>query len=224
MEFKEAKVTRIIFQKKWLPAVLSGLLLGIFAIIGSSLVGISYEETIDKIRDNERKYLLRQMTVILPKNVYDNNLLKDVIKISAPRLSNKASINIYRARKGNEDIAIIFSPVTANGYSGDIDILIGVYKTGELAGVRILKHKETPGLGDKIEEKRDPWITSFTNKSLSSPGVDNWKVKRDGGEFDQFTGATITPRAVVLSVKKTLQYFNQNQDTLFSKPSGDSKI
>ena len=165
--------------------------------------------------------------LILFRGIYENkelsnDLLKDVIEVSVPVLSNKKVITVYRARKKNKDVAVILSPITAIGYSGDIDILMGIYKNGEIAGVRVLKHKETPGLGDKIEEKRDPWIKEFTEKSLTRPEVDSWKVKRDGGNFDQFTGATITPRAVVLSVKKALQYFDQNKDALFLKPEKKS--
>jgi electron transport complex protein RnfG len=114
-------------------------------------------------------------------------------------------------------VAAIISTVAPQGYNGNIYLLVAIRYSGKLAGVRVVKHRETPGLGDAIDEKRSDWISSFDNKSLQNPAPKDWKVKRDGGVFDQFTGATITPRAVVDAVYKTLQYFEKHRDELFTK-------
>jgi electron transport complex protein RnfG len=108
--------------------------------------------------------------------------------------------------------------VVPNGYSGPIKLLVAVRTDGTLGGVRVVAHKETPGLGDKVEESRSDWILSFNDKSLSKPALAGWKVKKDGGQFDQFTGATITPRAIVSGVKNTLLYFQEHGKALFLKP------
>jgi len=124
----------------------------------------------------------------------------------------------YRARKNNQDVAIIFNATAHNGYSGNIDLLIGVNIDGTLAGVRAVKHTETPGLGDAIDIKKSNWITQFNLKSLLNPSTDKqWAVKKDGGSFDQMTGATVTPRAIVGTVHKTLKYFAQHKDSLFKQ-------
>jgi len=204
---------------KWLPAVISAAVLSVFAVIGSTLVGLSYEGTSDRIAQNERDALLRQMASVLPEHQYDNDLLNDHTEIHAPKALGRYATTVYRARKNGQDVAAIFSPVTTPGYAGDIVLLVGIHSNGKVAGVRVITHKETPGLGDKIEVKRSPWITGFAGKSLDNPAPERWKVKRDGGHFDQFTGATITPRAIVAAVKRTLDYFQLNQEKIFARAS-----
>jgi len=203
--------------QKWLPALISAAVLGVFAIIGSTLVGLSHEGTVERIAQNERDALLRQMAAVLPQHRYDNDLLKDLIELHAPDALGDTPTKVYRARKNGEDVAAIFSPVTTPGYAGDIVLLVGIYTDGSVAGVRVVTHRETPGLGDKIEVKRHPWITSFAGKSLGNPSEDRWGVKRDGGQFDQFTGATITPRTVVAAVKRTLKYFHVHREQIFAR-------
>jgi len=131
-------------------------------------------------------------------------------------LGTQEPVTVYRARKHGQPVALFATPVAPDGYSGPIQLLIGVRADGALAGVRVLSHKETPGLGDGIDEKRSPWILAFTGKSLSDPGPDGWKVKKDGGAFDQFTGATITPRAVVKATHKFLEYVQTHREQLFA--------
>jgi electron transport complex protein RnfG len=203
--------------KKWLPAFISAAILGVFAIVGSTLVGLSYQGTVERIAQNERDALLRQMAAVLPHEQYDNELLNDRIEILAPETLGHTPTTVYRARKNGQNVAAIFSPVTTPGYAGDIVLLVGIYHDGSLAGVRVVAHKETPGLGDKIEEKRHPWITGFAGKSLTDPTEERWRVKRDGGHFDQFTGATITPRTVVAAVKRTLEYFRDHREQIFAQ-------
>ena len=124
---------------------------------------------------------------------------------------------MYRARLRGEPVAAIFRSIAPDGYSGKIHLLVGVYIDGSLAGVRVVKHAETPGLGDAVEIRKSSWIEDFAGKSLTNPSQDRWRVKRDGGDFDQFTGATITPRAVVAAVRNTLLYYQQNTDMIFDQ-------
>ena len=121
----------------------------------------------------------------------------------------------YRARLQGEPVAVIFNSVAPDGYNGKIHLLVGVNIDASLAGVRVVKHAETPGLGDAIEIRKSPWIRGFDGKSLNNPDQAGWRVKRDGGEFDQLTGATITPRAIVAAVRNTLLYYQQNADMIF---------
>lgn len=197
----------------------TGILLMLFGIIGSGLVGTTYVSTLDKIADNERKAMLRSLNQILPASGYDNDLINDTLEIEADQLLGlKETSKIYLARKQGTVETLIFSPVAPDGYSGIIKLLVGIHSDGRVAGVRVVSHKETPGLGDYVETSRSDWVYGFNDKTLLNPGKSNWKVKRDGGEFDQFTGATITPRAVVKAVHQTLIYFEQNKTRLLGKP------
>jgi len=130
-------------------------------------------------------------------------------------LGTESESLVYRARLQGEPVAVIFNSIAPNGYSGRINLLVGVYFDGSLAGVRAVKHAETPGLGDVIELKKSDWVLGFDSRSLDNPRLDKWKVKRDGGVFDQFTGATVTPRAVVEAVKNTLLYYEKNAENLY---------
>jgi len=198
--------------------LVSGLILSLFAIIGTALVGITYESTEDKISDNERRALLRKLNQILPTDLYDNDLLNSNFNIEADQRlgQNKTSI-VYVAKKQEDLSAMIFSVIAPKGYSGEIKMLVGINMDGTLAGVRIVSHKETPGLGDAIEVERNNWVLGFNGKSLEDPNERDWKVKRDGGVFDQFTGATITPRAVVQAVHLCLVYFDRHKKDLIKQ-------
>lgn len=215
--------------EKWFPMLMSALVLSAFAVIGSTLVGLAWEGTAEQIEQNERDALLSQMGEILPPQSYTNDLLADTTEILAPEALGGTTTTVYRARKDGGDVAAIFSPVTTPGYAGDIVLIVGVKADGTVAGVRVIRHKETPGLGDKIEVKRTPWILGFAGKKLGNPPEARWGVKRDGGEFDQFTGATITPRTVVAAVRRTLHYFRDHREQVFGYPdqkppvAGDSQ-
>ena len=200
----------------------TALLLMLFATIGAALVGIIYDSTYETIKYNEQQALLKQLNNILPATSYDNDLLSDTIELAADySLGTSENSIAYRARKQGKNVAVVFSAIAPNGYNGSIHMLVGVYNDGSLAGVRVVKHRETPGLGDAIEAKRNDWILDFTGKSLTTHSSKQWKVKRDGGEFDQFTGATITPRAVVKAVHSALLYFETNKAKLFAKADGE---
>jgi len=199
-------------------------LLMLVAAMGAALVGLTFTETKDDIKHNEELTLLRKLNNIIPADTYDNDLLLDTIVIKPNYLLNtKEDTLVYRARKNGKNVAAVFTSIAPNGYNGSIRLLVGVKTDGTLSGVRVVKHRETPGLGDAVDISHSNWILGFNNKSLSQPDEKGWKVKRDGGVFDQFTGATITPRAVVKAVHNALLYFEKNQAMLFSRQSVDKK-
>jgi electron transport complex protein RnfG len=197
------------------PILISGLLLGAFGVLGAGLVGLSHEGTAERIARNERQALLDQLHVLVPERDIDNKLLSDVIEVSDVELLGTETTRVYRARRDGKPVAAVLSPVVTRGYSGPIQLIVAIRADGSLAGTRVLAHRETPGLGDKIDAERSSWILGFAGRSLDDPPVAGWKVKRDGGEFDQFTGATVTPRAVVRGVKSALEYFAAHRDQLF---------
>lgn len=201
----------------------TALLLMIFATIGAGIVGLTFDNTIEDIRYNEQLTLLRKLNTILPASDYDNELLNDTIELVPDKLLGITETSIaYRARKQGKPVAIVVPAIAPNGYNGPIQLLVGIYYNGTLAGVRVVKHRETPGLGDVIEAKRSDWILGFSGKSLSDPDKKGWKVKRDGGRFDQFTGATITPRAVVKAIHSALLYFDKHRNNLFKQKTETS--
>ena len=178
------------------PIVLAAAMLGGFTIVGTGLVALVNMATVDRIAANERDALLRNIRELVPNNDYDNEILDDTIELTAPdALGSSEPVTVFQARKAGKPVAIVFTTIAPDGYSGEIKVLVAIRANGSLAGVRALSHKETPGLGDSIEIKRSNWVESFQGKSLSDPEPKQWKVKKDGGRFDQFTGATITPRA-----------------------------
>ncbi len=196
--------------------LLSGLFLCLFAVVGTSFVALTEYNTRQAIAENERRVLLRNLHALLPADKLDNDIVNDSIVIAASLLLGTVNKSlVYRARLRGEPVAVVFNSIAPNGYSGKIHLLVGVYFDGSIAGVRAIKHAETPGLGDAIEIQKSPWIRDFDAKSLDNLTRLHWLVKRDGGVFDQFTGATITPRAVVQAVKNTLLYYGKNADRLF---------
>jgi electron transport complex protein RnfG len=196
--------------------LISGAFLWLFAVAGTTLVALTEFTTADAIVDNERQMLLRNLYALLPAGKLDNDIASDTLELpAAPLLGTESSSTAYRARLRGEPVAVIFNSIAPNGYNGKIYLLVGVNIDGSLAGVRVVKHAETPGLGDGIEIRKSPWIRAFDGKSLDNPDADGWRVKRDGGEFDQLTGATITPRAIIAAVRNTLLYYRQNADMIF---------
>jgi len=197
--------------------LLSGVFLALFAVVGTTLVALTEYSTSAAIVENERQVLLRNLYALLPRDRLDNDIAADTLQLPASALlGTDDAATVYRARLGGEPVAAIFNSVAPDGYNGKIHLLVGVYIDGRLAGVRVVKHAETPGLGDAVEIRKSPWINDFAGKSLANPTPERWRVKRDGGDFDQFTGATITPRAVVAAVRNTLLYYQQNADMIFN--------
>ena len=198
----------------------AALILTGFALVGTGLVAVTYTSTKDIIAEAQRAALEASLNQLVPADRYDNRVTEDVIEVVAPQwLGTDQPVAVYRARKNGRPVALFATPFASDGYSGPIQLLIGVYADGTLAGVRVLAHKETPGLGDAIEERRSPWILTFAGKSLTDPSLEKWKVKRDGGVFDQFTGATVTPRAVVKATRKFLEYVQNHREPLFAPKS-----
>ena len=200
------------------PALVAAVLLTFFGVAGSALVAFTHERTAPLIEQNERAALLRKLHALVPPERIDNDIIADRMVVHARELLGAEATTVYRARRDGEPVAAVFAPVIAEGYSGPIHLLVAVRADGTLDGVRVISHKETPGLGDKIEVEKSDWILGFEGRSLGSPPIEDWRVRRDGGAFDQFTGATITPRGIVRAVKKTLIYFREKRDRLFEQP------
>ena len=200
--------------------LISGAFLWLFAVGGTTLVALTEYSAESAIAENERQLLLRNLYALLPREKLDNDIATDTLQLPAsPLLGTDSTSLAYRARLGDEPVAVVFNSIAPNGYSGSIHLLVGVYVDGSLAGVRVVKHSETPGLGDAIDRRKSDWIRGFDGKSLTDPAAKGWQVKRDGGEFDQLTGATITPRAVVRAVHNTLLYYRDNADMIFKPDS-----
>lgn len=177
----------------------------------------------DRIAENERAWEMRQIRELLKDTNYDNDVFTDLIYVNstmpdAQLLGGAQSPYICRARLQNEAQAAVLQVTAENGYSGPVLLLVGIRADGSLTGVRVASHRETPGLGDKIEVKNSDWILQFDGRSLNNPKAKEWQVKKDGGEFDQITGATVTPRAVVKAVRNALIYFESHRDMIFTKP------
>lgn len=202
----------------------NSVLLGGFALATTALLAITAEITKDRIAIAEREAKEKALFDILPRSQHDNDILSDTIPIPESAwagLGLKSGGEIHVARHADETLAVIIPAVAPDGYSGDIRLIVGINADGSIAGVRVLDHHETPGLGDKIELKKTPWVLGFNNTTLSTT---HWKVKKDGGDFDQFAGATITPRAVVNQVRRVLEFADAHHDELFKKIDPSKEI
>jgi electron transport complex protein RnfG len=156
-------------------------ILATFAVAGTSLVSFTHVATKERIAQNERETLLQSLYAMVPPESIDNDMVADSIQVESAELLGSEKTTVYRGRKMAQPVATILTPVVPNGYSGPIKLLVAVRYDGTLGGVRVISHKETPGLGDKIEETRSDWIYGFTDKSLQNPHLEKWGVKRDGG-------------------------------------------
>lgn len=195
----------------------SGGLLGLIALLGTALLASVNAVTYERIAEQEKNRVMQQLNAIVPASAFNNDLLQDMIEVQDENaFQHPDPVPVYRARFDGVPVAVLMIVTAADGYNGDIRILVGIDKQGVIQGARIVSHRETPGLGDPIELARSDWILGFANTSLSQPGSEGWKVKKDGGQFDQFTGATISPRAVVAAVHNSLVYFSANKASLFA--------
>ncbi|MEZ9198695.1 electron transport complex subunit RsxG [Shewanella sp. 10N.286.54.B9] len=198
----------------------NGLLLGLFALLCTGLVAGVNQLTFAKIKQQEQIELSRVLHQIIPDEVHDNELTQHCITIqNSDYLGTDKPLPAYIATQNGDGVAIAIETVAPDGYNGNIKIIIGLNKAGEVLGVRTLSHQETPGLGDKIELRKSDWVTKFNGLSVSSEKDKRWHVKKDGGQIDQFTGATITPRAYVKAVKLATLYFNEHKQELLSAPA-----
>ena len=195
----------------------TALILLVFAVAGTALLAYTFDITRGTIERNEQLAKLELIGQALPSGSYDNDIMADTVSLAAdPLLGTDEATTAYRARRAGQPAAVVLEAVAPDGYSGKIKLLIAIRAGGEISGVRVIRHKETPGLGDYIEIARDPWIKHFDGTSLAGYAEGDWQVKKDGGKFDYMTGATITPRAVVKAVHKALQYFAQHREQIFA--------
>jgi electron transport complex protein RnfG len=192
-------------------------ILTLFAVACTIAVGLVSQLTADTIKHQEQQYLLNTLHTIIEPSRYDNDIANDCIAVSAPELGSNKVHKAYIARKFNQVVAVAMTSTATEGYSGDIDFIIAINRDNSVSGVRVLKHQETPGLGDKIERRKSDWITDFNGKRVLSDNDSRWAVAKDNGMFDQFTGATITPRALITGIKVTLNYFAQHQEQLLKQ-------
>ncbi len=197
----------------------NSLLLALFALITALILASTDLITEDRIAESERLAAQKALFEIVPLARHNNDLLVDLQPIPeqywlALGLDNGGDVHI--ARLDDQPVAAIVPSITTDGYSGDIAMIVGINFDGTVAGVRVVDHKETPGLGDKVELRKSDWILSFNGKSLNNPEISKWNVKKDRGDFDQFTGATITPKAVIHQIAKTLEYFEKDRERLLS--------
>jgi electron transport complex protein RnfG len=192
--------------------------LGLFAVVTGGIIAFTQTITKERIQQQAARAEASALLEIIPAQAHNNKLLKDTVQLPASNtLTSGEPVTAWVARVDNQPIGFIMPVVAPDGYSGNIRLLVGIDLRGKVLGVRVVSHKETPGLGDRIETRKSDWIESFDGHSLGEPPYPAWKVKKDGGQFDQFTGATITPRAIVRAVKKTLMYFQENKKKILKR-------
>ena len=209
-------------------ALKPALLLTLVSLIGGSILAFTEKTTAPVIAEQERIAILKSLRTILPEDfkasgLDENKLLSSTITIPAnDQLKTVTDTMVYRAWTDEQPAVAVFRIQTEDGYSGAISLLIGIRFNGVVSGVRVVSHKETPGLGDLIHQDRSNWILGFENTSLLSPVNSQWSVKKDDGAFDQFTGATVSPRAVVGAIHRTLLYFTEHKNEIFESPLGNT--
>lgn len=196
-----------------------GLLLGLFSLLTALILTLVDQSTRGPIADRGAEDLAASLAQVIPDELHDNDLTAGPLVIEDPETG---PLTVYRAEKDGAVTGVVFTMV-GYGYSGRIEVLLGVDRDGRVLGARVLSHAETPGLGDKIETSKSDWILKFTGLSLGNPAPEAWKVKRDGGQFDQFSGATITPRAVVGAIRRGLEFYGRNSGALLATGSAPSQ-
>lgn len=198
-------------------AGLHALVLGGFSMVAAALLAGGNLLTADEIKQRAAEDLQASLSQVIPPGIHDNSLLADAITIPTAG----GDVTVYRAVKDSAVTGVAYE-VAGAGYAGAVRLILGIDSGGRILGVRTVKHNETPGLGDKIETSKSDWITRFTGLSLGQPPEDQWKVKKDGGRFDQFSGATITPRAVVAAIRDGLAFFATHKDRLLSRATAET--
>lgn len=196
----------------------NGLILALFGVIATLLVMATATVTKDPIAQQQQRQLLRVLNELIPPSAHDNDLYASCTLLQQPELGGQQQ-RLYRATLAGQPQAVAVEVVAPNGYSGAIRLLVAISADGRIAGVRTLEHAETPGLGDKIERRKSDWITAFAGKQVNGNDDTRWAVKRDGGMFDQFTGATITPRAVIQAIKRTGLSYQAHAEDWFNRPA-----
>lgn len=192
------------------PPIKDALVLATYALAVGFTLMLIQQCTADVIKDNEHKALRQTIQAVLATQQYNND---PVVQKQTLADGNNTHRDVYPAFDGSRPVAVAIKASAPDGYAGQINMLVGVSYDGIVSGVRVLSHRETPGLGDKIDADKSQWIIEFNGSSLSKTRI--WKVRKDGGDFDQFTGATITPRAVVNAVRQTLEWYSNNRQQIF---------
>lgn len=189
-----------------------------FTLIGTALLAVTFKLTRNTIERSVENEKLRLISQIAPKTSYENDIMKDVIQLAPDELlGTDEAITAYRGRMGGNPSIAVLQVIAPDGYAGKVKLIVAIQKEGKVGGVRVVSHNETPGLGDYIDIAKDQWITIFNGKSLLGQTEREWKVRKDGGQFEYRAGATITPRAVVKAVRKALQYYEKHQEEIFSQ-------
>ncbi|NLS13925.1 electron transport complex subunit RsxG [Vibrio sp. SM6] len=196
----------------------NGLTLALFACATTGLVAITQYLTQDEIKRQEQAQLLSILNQVIPHSLHDNALVAACTLTRSPELGTQKPMPVYIATQNGVPTALAIESIAPDGYNGNIKLITGIAEDGTILGTRVLTHQETPGLGDKIELRVSDWILKFSGKQVDDNNLALWAVRKDGGEFDQFTGATITPRAIVNAVKRTTQYVNAHRATLLAQP------
>lgn len=192
------------------PTYIHGIILGAFCLgFGVVLAGTDMV-TSAPIAQRALEDKQNALSKVIPPTIHDNNPVTDTMVLTG---HDGKDLTVYRATKGGKVTGVAYQ-IEGSGYAGEIRLMLAVDAEGKVLGVRALAHKETPGLGDKIEVAKTDWITRFTGLSLGNPAADKWKVKKDGGVFDQFSGATITPRGVVAAIRHGLEFYAENKSKL----------
>jgi Na+-translocating ferredoxin:NAD+ oxidoreductase subunit G len=189
----------------------------IAAVLTIGLVAIA-NLTRERIARNQQAWIKQHLDTLVSPQSYDNDPLTDTLQIRSPDLLGSTNaVMAYRMRKAGAPVAVAIRSVAPDGYRGPLELLVVIAPEGNLIGIRVLRHNETPGLGDAFENRDAVWLTRFSGLSLTNPPQQRWTVRRDGGDFDAFTGATITPRAIVKAVRRTLEFYRGNQELLFKQ-------
>ena len=196
------------------------LTLAVIAAVLTALVALVASFTRERIASNEQAWIRQRLDALVPPATHDNDLLADSISVVAPDLLGSAQpVKIYRARRAGAPVAAVLRPIAPDGYRGPIELLVAIGQDGRLIGVQVIRHQETPGLGDAFESRDVHWLDRFRGRSLTDPPTQRWTVRRDGGDFDAFTGATITPRAIIKAVRNALEYYQRNSQRIFEQPT-----
>lgn len=198
----------------------AGAQLALAGLAAAALLAGTWALTRERIAAAEQRTKLQALEIVLPADRYDNDPIADAVQVRAPAWLGSESATVSRARLAGAPSALVLDVVAPDGYAGPIKLLIAVAADGTVLGVRVTAHQETPGLGDDIEAGRSDWITRFTGRSLGDPPASRWRVQRDGGDFPQFAGATLTPRAVVAAVRRTLQFVERHGDAVRAAEPG----
>lgn len=196
--------------------LIHGLILGVFCLGFGTILAITNSATVDDIAARAMEDRQNSLGQVIPNEIHDNNVVQNTLVM---KNDQGKEITIYRATKDGKVTGVAYE-IYGTGYAGEMKLMLGMAADGKVTGVRVLAHKETPGLGDKIETKKGDWITRFNGLSLGNPPIEKWKVKKDGGQFDQFAGATITPRGVVKAIREGMEFFDAHKaELLADKPA-----